>query len=120
MKKLRLILWILVPVTFSILLGAVAVYLKSQDKAGASENIVAVSKPVQLAVNNDAEVKIGGKFNLVDQNGVEVTEDNFKDIYTVVFFGFTNCPDVCPTGLSQISLSLKALGEHEKRFCQCS
>ncbi len=39
-------------------------------------------------------------FDLIDQNGQAFTLDNLKDKWTMVFFGFTNCPDVCPATLS--------------------
>jgi cytochrome oxidase Cu insertion factor (SCO1/SenC/PrrC family) len=39
---------------------------------------------------------IGGPFTLVDHTGREVTEATFRGRYLLVFFGFANCPDVCP------------------------
>lgn len=46
---------------------------------------------------------IGGHFTLTDQHGAAVTEADFAGKYTLVFFGFTNCPDVCPTTLNTVS-----------------
>jgi protein SCO1/2 len=42
---------------------------------------------------------IGGPFRLTDQNGRTVTEQDFKGAPFLVFFGYTHCPDVCPTTL---------------------
>jgi protein SCO1/2 len=53
---------------------------------------------------------IGGPFRLVDHNGREVTEQDFKGKPFLVFFGFTHCPDVCPTALFEISEIMRALG----------
>jgi protein SCO1/2 len=53
---------------------------------------------------------IGGPFRLVDQNGAEVTEAALKGQPSLVFFGFTHCPDVCPTTLFDVSEVYKALG----------
>jgi protein SCO1 len=53
---------------------------------------------------------IGGKFNLVDQNGRPFTEANLKGKWNLVFFGYTHCPDVCPTTLNDLSLALEKLG----------
>ena len=53
---------------------------------------------------------VGGPFTLVDQNGKTVTERDFAGRTHLVFFGFTQCPDVCPTTLQQITDVLKALG----------
>lgn len=53
---------------------------------------------------------VGGPFALVDQNGATVTEKDVKGRPYLVFFGFTHCPDVCPTALSEITQALDALG----------
>jgi protein SCO1 len=53
---------------------------------------------------------IGGPFQLTDQAGQAVTEQSLKGKPTLIFFGFTHCPDVCPTSLFEISEVLKAMG----------
>ncbi|HEY8384396.1 MAG TPA: SCO family protein [Microvirga sp.] len=53
---------------------------------------------------------VGGPFALVNQDGRPVTEKDFAGQPYLVFFGFTHCPDVCPTTLFQISEVLKAAG----------
>jgi protein SCO1/2 len=53
---------------------------------------------------------IGGPFRLTDQSGQTVTEKSLKDRPSIVFFGFTHCPDVCPTALFEMSEVLRALG----------
>lgn len=54
---------------------------------------------------------IGGPFQLTDQNGKAVTDKNLKGKPTLIFFGYTHCPDVCPTSLFEISEVLRALGK---------
>jgi protein SCO1 len=54
---------------------------------------------------------IGGPFALVDQNGRAVTDRDFLRKPHLVFFGFTHCPDVCPTKLFEISEALRATGD---------
>ncbi len=54
---------------------------------------------------------IGGPFQLTDQNGKAVTEKNLKGKPTLIFFGYTHCPDVCPTSLFEISEVLRAMGK---------
>lgn len=56
-------------------------------------------------------VPIGGPFTLVDHTGRTVTEKDFDGRYLLVFFGFSNCPDVCPTTLADIASALELLGE---------
>lgn len=53
---------------------------------------------------------IGGPFTLTDHTGRRVTEKDFAGRPMVVFFGFTNCPDVCPSGLQVLSAALDKLG----------
>jgi protein SCO1/2 len=53
---------------------------------------------------------IGGPFELVDQNGKTVTDRDLRGQPFLVFFGFTHCPDVCPTTLFEVSEVLRALG----------
>ena len=57
-----------------------------------------------------APAAIGGPFQLVDQTGQAVSERDLKGKPTLIFFGFTHCPDVCPTSLFEISEVLKAMG----------
>jgi protein SCO1/2 len=53
---------------------------------------------------------IGGPFKLIDQNGHAVTEADFRGEPSLVFFGFTHCPDACPTTLLELSDVLQKLG----------
>lgn len=55
-------------------------------------------------------VQIGGSFNLTDQNGKAVTEKDYAGQYKLVYFGFTMCPMICPTGLQKIAKALDAAG----------
>ena len=59
---------------------------------------------------------IGGPFRLLDQNGRTVTDADLKGHPFLVFFGFTHCPDVCPTTLFEISEVLRELGADADRL----
>ncbi|MEA2914464.1 MAG: hypothetical protein QOJ15_6545, partial [Bradyrhizobium sp.] len=65
--------------------------------------------------NVAAPAAIGGPFQLTDQAGHTVTEKSLQGRPTLIFFGFTQCPDVCPTSLFEISEVLKALGKDADR-----
>ena len=58
---------------------------------------------------------IGGPFQLTDQAGQIITEKNLQGKPTLIFFGFTHCPDVCPTSLFEISEVLRAMGKDADR-----
>jgi protein SCO1/2 len=53
---------------------------------------------------------IGGPFQLVDQNGKTVTDADLKGKWSLIYFGYTHCPDACPTALNDISIALSELG----------
>ena len=53
---------------------------------------------------------IGGPFHLTDQNGQPRTEVDFRGQFLLVFFGYTNCPDTCPTTLQTITTVMDKLG----------
>lgn len=54
---------------------------------------------------------IGGPFSLTDQNGKAITDQDMKGKPFLVFFGYTHCPDVCPTTLFELSEVMHALGK---------
>lgn len=53
---------------------------------------------------------VGGPFSLVDQTGKRVTEADFRGKYMLIMFGFTYCPDICPSGLQVMSAALEQVG----------
>ncbi len=59
---------------------------------------------------------IGGPFTLIDHTGKRVTEKDFLGHPLLIFFGFTNCPDICPSGLQVMSAALDKLGEKSAKI----
>lgn len=59
---------------------------------------------------------IGGPFTLTDHTGKRVTDQDFRGRNMLVFFGFTLCPDVCPSALQVVSAALDKLGPKADRF----
>src|SRR5262249_14694990 len=53
---------------------------------------------------------VGGPFDLIDQTGRPRTDADFRGKLLIVYFGYTYCPDVCPTDLMQIGLAMDKLG----------
>lgn len=64
---------------------------------------------------NPAAAAIGGPFNLVDQDGRPISDKDLKGRPFLVFFGFTHCPDICPTTLFEVSEVLRTLGPDANR-----
>lgn len=86
-----------------ILMGAFIYIYQSQPKAYQTSTTSAL---------------IGGDFTLVDHNGKTVTQDNYKGVKKLVFFGFTNCPAVCPTELYNIASALDEMGADKAKNLQ--
>ena len=57
-----------------------------------------------------ASPAIGGPFTLVAEDGKTVTDEAFRGKWLLIYFGYTNCPDACPTTLSSIAEVLTRLG----------
>ena len=58
-----------------------------------------------------APVSIGGEFTLTDQNGIVRHAQDFRGKLMLVYFGYTYCPDACPTALQDMSGAIDLLGE---------
>jgi cytochrome oxidase Cu insertion factor (SCO1/SenC/PrrC family) len=59
---------------------------------------------------------IGGPFSLIDQDGAPRSDKDFRGRFALVYFGYTNCPDVCPTTLAMMADALDRLGAKSTRF----
>ena len=66
-------------------------------------------------VTTTGKALVGGPFSLVDHTGRRVTDQDFRGRYMLVFFGFTNCPDICPTGLQVATAALESIGTKADR-----
>ena len=77
---------------------------------GAVVFIVTGRSPAPVALTST----VGGPFSLTDQNAKPITDQDLKGHPFLVFFGFTHCPDVCPTTLFEVSEVLRALGPRAK------
>jgi protein SCO1/2 len=106
MRTLRVVLWLAVALALFVL-GALATGLiAGRDTGGlqAGQSRMIPGGP------------LGGAFTLVDHEGQPVTEAVFREKPSAVLFGFTHCPDVCPTALMEMSGWVEALGADADRM----
>ncbi|MFN0262405.1 SCO family protein [Tepidamorphus sp. 3E244] len=80
-----------------------SIYLITMGKDGSS-------------VATDAGISIGGPFSLIDDEGNRVTQADYEGRAHLVFFGFTHCPDICPTKLSEATTVLEELGKDAEKL----
>ena len=88
-------------------LSTLAACLVAAALLAAATFIMAGRSPLGVA-------SIGGPFTLADQDGGTVTQETVAGRPFLIFFGYTHCPDICPTTLSDMSAVLKELGSHAK------
>ena len=74
--------------------------------------------PVFLSMKSQKDESIasfkGSDFSLKDMNNNTITQESFDGPLTAIFFGFTNCPDVCPMTLNKMDIVLDKLGNKKK------
>ena len=63
----------------------------------------------------EGSVPFEARFELTDHSGVVRTQNDFAGKWMLVFFGFTNCPDVCPTTLSEVAAVQEGLGDQSNQ-----
>ncbi len=83
---------------------------------GAAAAYVTLSTNTEPHTASTGRVAIGGPFTLTDATGTRRTEKDFAGKPMLVFFGFTNCPDVCPSGLQTLTVALDKLGDKADRL----
>ncbi|MBR9972595.1 SCO family protein [Magnetospirillum sulfuroxidans] len=67
-----------------------------------------------LVWTSDGHATIGGPFSMTDENGQPVTEKTYAGRWMLIYFGYTYCPDVCPTALGVVAGALDGLSPSER------
>jgi protein SCO1/2 len=91
----------------AVMVGAIAV------AAGATALWMGLALRAQV---QSGATKIGGPFTLVDDTGVQVSEADLKGKSTVMYFGYTFCPEVCPTTLTDLVQWMQMIGRDADRL----
>ncbi len=82
--------------------------------------LIGLFLPTILKKDNEiqyaSEAKLGIPFELTDSNGNKITEAVFVGSPSVLFFGFTHCPSICPLALHRLSLLIESLGKDQNRL----
>ena len=76
-----------------------------------SENVPGLGRTV-----TSGKVAVGGPFTLTDQNGAVRSSSEFRGKYQLIYFGYSFCPDVCPTTLSVMAQALDKMGIDQRRI----
>ena len=85
---------------------------------GCSVIFLFIMLPIFLSIEKKEDSYIsqfqGSNFSLIDVNNEMITEESFKGPVTAIFFGFTNCPDVCPMTLGNLDQAINNLKDDKK------
>jgi len=90
--------------------------LRRQRRAFALAVAMALAPAVAPAAEEEAPPPVNGHFALQTLDGKDVSDADYKGKWLLIYFGYTFCPDVCPTTLSQMGTALDALGPKAKDF----
>ena len=104
----------LFPAIAAILAGVAAVAILTLSPGAVTGANTTGAAPVRMSGQAD----IGGPFTLVDHTGRTVTEETFAGRPTLIYFGFTYCPDICPTSLQVMAAALDRLTPEQRAQVQ--
>jgi protein SCO1/2 len=112
---LRIVRWVATGLLVIVLIGWGAAWMAARNPDGAAAaglRRVAALVGLEPTENGGAAagLQLGGPFTLTDSTGHAVTEQDYRGKWMLVYFGYTFCPDVCPTELQTISAALDRLG----------
>ena len=75
--------------------------------------------PVFLSMKEQKDQSVaafkGSDFELKDMNNNSITQESFNGPLTAIFFGFTNCPDICPMTLNKMDIALNRIKKNKKK-----
>ena len=97
-----IIYYIIIPIIVLLILFIVSIFIGNQNKTSQNTNVT--------------DIVITSDFELYDQDNKKVTKADILGSPSVLFFGFTYCPDVCPTTLQSLSVLIGQLGESSKKL----
>lgn len=103
MRKIRLLLWFAAATATA---GFAALYFADRIVAPPSSTEEKLQTAEQVA--RDA---VTGEFNLIGGDGEPVSDTDFRGEWLLIFFGYTHCPDICPTTLATMALVMDELGD---------
>src|SRR5262245_11733613 len=96
------------PITWFVCFATAALLLGGGAEVAAEPDEPSAEQLVEALLSGQASV--GGPFELTDHTGRQRTDADFRGKLLLIYFGFTHCPDVCPTELHSMSLALDTLG----------
>ena len=104
LRKILIVLWLLIATAAAVVGSQLVLRSMTADKARpTAEEQARTAKEVAREV-------VTGEFSLIDHHGNPVTDEDYRGSWLLIFFGYTHCPDVCPTSLGVVALVMDELG----------
>jgi protein SCO1/2 len=98
-------MWLLVATAVAVMGAQIAI--RMMDDASAPPTAEEQAQTAQQVARDI----VTGEFSLIDHHGNAVTDESYRGSWLLIFFGYTYCPDVCPTSLGVVALVMDELGE---------
>ncbi len=111
LRALHVVLAVLVGL---VLAGWLVVWQSGQDETRVLQMQQAARQETTQPQLPPNTLAIGGPFELIDQDGKARSDADFKGKNLLIYFGYTYCPDMCPTGLQSMSRALDQMGDSAK------
>lgn len=108
----RILRWIMIGLAAAVFAGWGALWLHQAGLGQAIRSAAGIDTPEGPPPGG---AQVGGPFSLIDQTGQPVTDATWRGSWMLVYFGYTTCPDLCPTELQTIAAALDALGNQAPR-----
>jgi len=105
LRKTRLIMWLVIATAIAVMGAQLTIRL--MDDAAPPPT---AEEKAQTAQDVARDI-VTGEFSLIDHQGNAVTDETYRGSWLLIFFGYTHCPDVCPTSLAVVGLVMDELGE---------
>ena len=97
----------------AVALAALCLAAAAPNVANATNGGAGAAAPPPPRKPPPLEALFGGPFTLTDHNGRTVTDGTFRGRFTLLYFGYTFCPDLCPTNLLTMAEAVEALGPEQ-------
>jgi len=91
------------------IIGLLSMLAYAENKRRSLQSDIDESISGMVSLKDEKKVKIGGEWTLINHKGQSISSSDLSNSYYLIYFGFTKCPDICPTTLIKLGRVLKLI-----------